>query len=286
MLKRLLLAALAAAPFGAAAQCNPPTNLIITNVTSTSATLTFPVPSPTPVNYVIVYQTASGAAQTINPAPTAPPVALANLTPGTLYTVTVTSYCGTSGFSTAINASFTTGSAATCPSVTNLVLTRTSTSVSVSATATPGASGYFIDCATTTGTLVGSTAVTTPQYTFTGLSPNLAYRVCVSSICAGGGSPPVACASTPTALATRPAVEAAVSLAPNPASQQAVLTLPTELSRQGGEVLIRDLQRVVRRLPLPATARVGLDLSGLAPGLYVVQVQTPLGAVAKRLVVE
>ncbi|MBF9142193.1 fibronectin type III domain-containing protein [Hymenobacter properus] len=281
----LLLVALVVVSFGAAAQCNAPANLIITNVTSTSATLSFPVPSPTPVNYVIVYQTASGAGQTINPAPTAPPVALANLLPGTVYTVTVTSYCA-SGFSATVNASFTTGSASTCPSVTNLVATRTASTLSIAATATPGASGYFIDCATTLGTPVGSVATATPQYTFTGVSLSTAYRVCVSSICPGGGTP-VACITSPAAvLAARPALEAAIGLAPNPASQRATLTLPADWSRPGGEVLIMDVQRVVRRLSLPGTARVELDLAGLAPGLYAVQVRTSQGTVAKRLLVQ
>jgi hypothetical protein len=286
MRKHLLLAAFVAYSFGAAAQCNPPTNLSIGNVTSASASVAFSVPTPAPGSFNVVYQAAGGAAQTVIPAPSGSPVALTNLLPSTVYTVTVTSNC-TGSTSTPISANFTTGAAPTCPAVTNIMATNTSTTVTVTATPAPGATGYFIDCATTGGVLVGSTASASPQYTFTGLTPNLLYQVCISSICPAGGSPPSACAFAATVTAARPAeLAAAVSLAPNPASQRAVLSLPAEWNRQPLEVTISDVCHAVRQSSLPAASRVELDLTGLAPGLYAVQVRTPLGTAVKRLLVE
>jgi len=281
----LLLPALVAISFGAAAQCNPPSSLAVGNVTSNSASISFATPTPAPTSFSVVYQAAGGAVQTVTPAPTFSPVPLSNLLANTVYTVSVTSNCaGTT--SSSVSTTFTTGAASSCPTVTNLVATNTATTVSVTATAAPGATGYFIDCAMSNGTPVGSTVSATPQYTFTGLTPNMLYRVCISSICPGGGGSAGTCAPVATVLAARTAREDAVGLAPNPASQRAVLTLPAEWSRLGGELLISDLRHTVRRQPMAAAARVELDLTGLAPGLYAVEVRTALGAVVKRLLVQ
>ena len=280
------MAALAAGSFAAAAQCNPPSSLNVTNVTSTSATLVFPTPTPAPTGFGIVYQGPTGAAQVVSPTPTASPVVLPNLLPGTAYTVTLVSQCGAT-VSTAITTTFTTGAAASCPAVTNLVATRTGTALSVTATATPGATGYFFALAALSGTPAGTGAGTAPQYTFTGLDPATSYRVCIESICPGSGAPPAACTTVAAVLATRPgAGPAGLGLAPNPARHAAVLTLPADWNPQGGEVSILSLQGRVRRLPLPVASSCPLDLSGLAPGVYAVLVQTPLHTAVKRLVVE
>lgn len=86
-----------------------------------------------------------------------------------------------------------------------------------------------------------------------------------------------------TALASRPAT-ALSSLAcfPNPARTQATLRLPA--ASEAATATLLDAQgRTVRTYPLSAHATTAtLDLSGLAPGLYVVR----CGAATGRLVVE
>jgi hypothetical protein len=93
--------------------------------------------------YTVTYQAAGGAVQTLSPNPSASPVALSSLTPGTTYTVTVASNCA-SGTST--------------PPAT---LTFTTLAVALNnddcATATPVTVGVGT-CATVTGTLVGASS--------------------------------------------------------------------------------------------------------------------------------
>ena len=122
-----------------------------------------------------------------------------------------------------------------------------------------------------------------------GLAPNTAYTVSVASNCPPTASAASASLAIRTPLAGREAALAAlVGLFPNPAHHAATLTLPAEASRAAGTVRLLDgLGRSVRTLPLPAgTTRLALDLAGLPPGLYTVQVLAGPLALAKRLLVE
>ena len=87
-------------------------------------------------------------------------------------------------------------------------------------------------------------------------------------------------------LATAPAALAAqTGLYPNPAHGSAVLLLPAGLPLpQGGVALLRNaLGQVVRRVSCPlGRNEVTLPLTGLAPGIYTVQ----MGIISRRLVVE
>ena len=81
-----------------------------------------------------------------------------------------------------------------------------------------------------------------------------------------------------------------VGLFPNPAAGTATLSVPASLLRQPAALLLRNaLGQAVRRQPVPASTtdvRLPLDLTGLAPGVYAVQLTTAQGLVVKRLVVE
>ena len=85
-----------------------------------------------------------------------------------------------------------------------------------------------------------------------------------------------------TVLATRPvAATAALACFPNPARTHATLQVP--VGQASPLVLLDALGRPVRTYPLPAHATTAtLDLTGLAPGLYVVR----CGAASAKLVVE
>lgn len=84
------------------------------------------------------------------------------------------------------------------------------------------------------------------------------------------------------ALSNKVATSASAVLAPNPARTQATLRLPAA-SEAAAATLLDAQGRPVRTYPIAAHAtNVLLDLTGLAPGLYVVR----CGAAAGRLVVE
>ncbi|GAB2857397.1 hypothetical protein GCM10027044_16620 [Hymenobacter ruber] len=95
----------------------------------------------------------------------------------------------------------------------------------------------------------------------------------------------------PTLTATTaPQSPLSFTLAPNPARTAAALTLPALPGTATATVVLRDaLGRTLRTqtLPLPAAGlRHPLDLTGLAPGLYAVQVLAGSTAGTQRLVVE
>ena len=77
---------------GSPPACPGPTALVVGSLTPTSASLSF-APGAGNTAYTVSYQAAGGPVQTIAPPPTAAPVALANLLPGTAYTVVVQAVC-------------------------------------------------------------------------------------------------------------------------------------------------------------------------------------------------
>jgi hypothetical protein len=75
-----------------AASCAPPTSASVTNITSTTASLTF-TNSGSATNYTVTYMPAGGSTLTVSPSPMGTPVSLTSLTPATVYTVSAVSNC-------------------------------------------------------------------------------------------------------------------------------------------------------------------------------------------------
>ncbi|MDQ2768948.1 MAG: fibronectin type III domain-containing protein [Bacteroidota bacterium] len=73
------------------ATCPPPTALAASNISSTSANLTF-TPASGATSYVVTYTRQGSAAQTVSA--TTSPVALSGLTPASVYSVSVVTNCG------------------------------------------------------------------------------------------------------------------------------------------------------------------------------------------------
>jgi hypothetical protein len=96
-------------------------------------------------------------------------------------------------------------------------------------------------------------------------------------------------ATTLTATTAAPG-SLSFALAPNPAHAAATLTLPAVPGTATATLTLRDaLGRTLRTatLPLPAAGlRHELDLGGLAPGIYAVQVRAGATSATRRLVVE
>ena len=89
--------------------CTDPNSLTASNITTTTADLTFTAGNGA-VSYVVTYTPAGGTATTVTPAPTASPVALSGLTPGTVYTVTLQQNCTGGQQSGTLTTTFTTAS--------------------------------------------------------------------------------------------------------------------------------------------------------------------------------
>ena len=99
-----------------------------------------------------------------------------------------------------------------------------------------------------------------------------------------GGDVFLARLANATILAARPAAATpALALFPNPARSTATLRLPAPAETAAAAVLLDALGREVRRYAVPARAtETTLDVTGLAPGLYLVRCGPAVG----RLVVE
>jgi hypothetical protein len=94
-----------------------------------------------------------------------------------------------------------------------------------------------------------------------------------------------------TPLATAPAqLVQAVSVFPNPAAGSVTVSLPASLASQPiATSLLNVLGQTVRRTVLPAGSAAEartLSLSGVAPGVYSLRLETADGVVAKRLVIK
>jgi len=277
--------------------CAAPTAVYASNVGNTSAGIGF-VLNPNATSYVVTYQAASGPVQTVSPAPTASPVTLNGLVPGTSYTVCVASICtnGLASTPRCASAFTTTGTAPTCAAPTGATAASTGpTTASVTFTPAAGVASY-----TVTYTAAGGPAQTlTPNPTtspvaLTGLVPGVAYTVTVASNCSGGTSSLPVLATFTTPLASRSgALADQLSLYPNPAHHSATLTVPAALLRQASLLTLSDaLGRTVRqRYVTPAAGsaadtRAELDLTGLPTGVYLMRLLSSAGPLTKRLVIE
>ena len=251
--------------------CVAPTNLTVSAITTTGATVSFGAGNGT--SYTVTYTPQGGTATTVTPAPTGSPVTLTGLTPGTQYTVRITTTCG-AGQSTTSSVTFTT--LAPCNPVTALAAgSITTNSATLTFTAPTGGTTY-----TVTYTPQGGTATTvTPAPTgspvnLTGLAPGTTYTVSVVTSCGGGQTSTAAtttfttlapCAPV-TALAATNVTTTTASLTFTPASTGTTYTVT--YTPQGGSATT----------VTPAPTGSPVALSGLTPNTqYTVSVVTNCG---------
>jgi hypothetical protein len=173
-----------------ATPCDAATNLAVSSLTRTSASLSFTGGSN--VTYTITTSPAT-TTRTV----TTSPVSLTGLTAGTTYTVSITGNCGSIGNSATATITFATPAPPACNEATNLAVrnvTGTGATFSFTPDATAGTYTITTVPATTTQT------VATGPVTFTSLTPGTNYQIFITSNCAGGGS-----ATDALTFATRPA---------------------------------------------------------------------------------
>jgi hypothetical protein len=267
--------------------CPLATNLAASALTTTSATLTFTLPTGN-TGYVLNYTPAGGPVQTQTV--TASPVALTGLLPGTAYTVTLTGSC-TGSVAGTVRTSFTTLAVPSCAAPSAVYVGNLgATTAGIGFVTNTAASSYTVTYQAAGGAVqTVSPAPTASPVVLTGLVPGRAYTVCVASNCSNGlVSTPVCATTFSTPLAARnAALTAQISLFPNPASRTATLTVPATLRGPGASAqLLNALGQVMRQQPLAAAANTVLDLAGLPAGLYSLRLATPEGPVVKRLMVE
>jgi hypothetical protein len=189
----------------AAAPCAAPISVAVSNVTATTATVSF-VGGTSATGYTV---TTTPATTTYTA--TTSPVSLTGLATGTTYTVNVVANCGGGSTSTATTATFSTTPPPVCAEVSNITFSNiTSTSATVSFTPTSASSSYVV----TTLPATTSQTVTSPTVTFTGLTPGTAYTVVIQNTCTNGGV-----AINAASFGTKPTNDecaTAIAISPNP----------------------------------------------------------------------
>ncbi|MCI1188520.1 fibronectin type III domain-containing protein [Hymenobacter sp. DH14] len=186
--------------------CPAATGLAVGNITTTGASVSF-TPAAGATGYTVTYTAQGGTAQTQTA--TGSPVTLAGLTPGTLYTVAITTNCTAGQTSPAASITFTTGTP--CVAVTNLAagsITTTGATLTFTAPAA-GATSFTVAYTPAGGTTLTQTATGSPVV-LAGLQPGTSYTATVTTNCGGGQTSPLA---STTFTTTTPSCVAATSLA-------------------------------------------------------------------------
>ena len=184
--------------------CAPATALAVGAITNTSASVSF-APGAGGTQYVVT-TTPATTTRTV----TASPVALTGLAPGTVYTVSIVTSCGSSSTSAAATARFTTTAPPPCSAPSELAARNiTLTSATISFVGAAATTSYTVSTvpATTTQTVTGS------PVTLSGLMAATNYVVRIAGSCAAGATAPVA------TLALR-------TLSPPPANDRCAAALP------------------------------------------------------------
>ena len=267
--------------------CLAPTSLTAGSITATGATLTFTAPAAGATGYTVTYTAAGGTAQTQTA--TASPVTLTGLLSGKQYSVSIVTNCGAGQTSPAATTTFTT----LAPAPTNAAASSvTATSASIGFTAAAGATSYTVTYTAAGGSPVTVTATTSPVV-LTGLTGVTAYTVTIVANYPGGGvsSPATVTFTTPQGTSVRANLAGGeLAVYPNPAHQSFTVSLPAITAVRTAQLMIVNaLGQTVTSRTINLTAggtRFAADATGLATGVYSVQVRVGNEIAVTRLVIE
>lgn len=165
--------------------CNSPSSVSASNVTTSSATLSWTAVSGAS-SYNLQYKTSAASSYTtVNTTSTS--YTLSGLAEGTTYNYQVQTVCASGSSSYTSTGSFTTGTTtATCGTVSSLSSSNiTTNSASVSWAAVSGATSYNFDYKLATASTYTTANVTSTGVSFTNLTPNTTYNYRVQAVCSG-----------------------------------------------------------------------------------------------------
>lgn len=261
--------------------CNAPTGVTISNIANTSAGLSFTA-ATNATSYRIERQTVGTTTWTVVATTSSTAANLSGLSACTDYNIRVISICSTGESQPSATASFkTTGcTAPACAVPTGLKATRrTSNSVTISWTAVSGASSYNVRQRVLGGTNWNQVNTTATSRVFTGLNTSRQYEYQVQAVCGSATSAWSASVTynprTGGAARESGINEYSLQVFPNPAKGILNLSYSGE-SVQNAVIILMDVSgRVVlsERRAIMDGAPLQLDISGITPGLYFVQLQ-------------
>ncbi|MDW8333048.1 MAG: fibronectin type III domain-containing protein, partial [Bacteroidia bacterium] len=278
------------AVLSAAQPCLPPSNITISNITSTSATISWTGVGGA-IGYQVQYRLSTATFWTSTSVSTTS-ITLSNLQPNATYLVRVRSRCGAttySRFSPAL--SFTTNqppAACSAPTIT-LLTSVNSTSVLVSWTQTPGANLYNLQYRRIGTPFWTTMNVATTNALATGLTPGASYEFRVRARCETTTSAYSATQtlSLPPGRTAADDVQTRAMVYPNP--NRGSFTLTFEAPEGPARVEVYDAAgRTAHTESFWATKgeNVRVFELKLAAGLYLLRLQSPSGAFFAKLAVE
>lgn len=269
------------------ATCDAPTNVNATNITDTSAMISWTA-GGAETAWNLQYKAASAADWSNSVNVTTPTYNLTGLTPNTTYQVRVQAVCDastTSDWTSAV--SFTTSqNTPSCPAPTNLTASNAhNEDVTLNwdqeaGTATSWDVNYRVQGDTTWNT---ATATAKP-YTLTGLTGNTDYEIQVIAHCTNGQTSDPS--NTIVIHTTNVGVndydlDNSVSVYPNPTNGNVTIScLPLAISN----VSVYDVYGKLLNVVEVNDSQVTIDFGGYASGVYFAKVTTENGVVTKRIV--
>lgn len=268
------------------AQCPRPTGLAVSNVNSTTVTMTWSAVGNAD-SYRVSVDNASGNNQVFNFEANSNTTSytLGGLTPGANYKFKVRSKCGGNQSDWTAWFNFTTdGGSGACTTPTNLTVTnKTATSAQLNWTST-GAPNYRVrveDASGNNQVFNFSTTTSATSYTIQGLNPSSHYKFKVRSLCGGGNNSnwSVWRGFFTTAARMAQPETGVITLAtvyPNPATDYVKLDLNDELDGTVEITMVDLTGRVVYSNTLNAAdaAELTIPISDVPAGFYQVTVKS------------
>lgn len=262
--------------------CNAPTGVRVSNIANTSAGLNFTA-AANATAYRVEIQTAGASTWTVVGTISSTATNLSGLTSCTDYLVRVISICSTGESLPSAPVSFKTIGCTTpaCEVPGGLKATkRTSNSVTISWNAVSGATSYNVRQRVLGGTSWNQVNTTATSRVFSGLNIYKKYEYQVQAVC--GSTTSAWSASITYNPRTGGAAREAFSgeydllqIFPNPAKGALYISYSGETTQNATIVLMDVSGRVVlaERISVLEGSPVSLDISGVSPGLYFLQLQ-------------
>ncbi|MCQ2284384.1 MAG: fibronectin type III domain-containing protein [Bacteroidales bacterium] len=266
------------------ATCDAPTNVTISNLSQTGATVTWTAGSAAAWN--VQYKEASASTWSNNIPVTAATYTFSGLTANTQYEVRVQADCGNNLVSDWTTNNFTTLAEDQCPTPTNFrEIEHTTTSVTFAWDQEAGtATEWGINYKKTTDSEWTSITVTTNPYTITDLAEGATYEAQIEAHCSNGtnsGATPVI--SVVLTGVDEYIISNNISLYPNPASNYVDVRVDNE-EIQISELAVYDVYGKLLRTINVTENPTRIDISDLSDGMYFVRIISNKGMATKPFV--
>jgi len=268
--------------------CPAPSNLQVSNITATSANLSW-TPGGSESSWIVEHKAASASSWTTATV-TTPSHQITGLTALTAYDVRVKAVCGANDQSPYVSSTFNTISGDTdpCDVPTGLHTTNVQNeSIAIAWNTNNNASSWNIQYRPQGGSY-SSASSTTNSYTITGLTGLTTYQIQVQAVCADGQTSDwcTAISAMTTNVGIDDYLSNSISLYPNPAKE--VVYVQCTNNTQIDAIEVYDVYGKVVRTAVETrhgtSLQTSINVSDLADGMYFVRVTTEKGAVTKTFV--